>query len=160
MKSFNIDVLTLVSVLFQTGDITREELKTAINTKVGTNTPVGKARDNGGFVTLFVSTDKDTGQIHRSRDEKRIQINFRGDSRDFKNQQAQTPGTLLPQGQVGGVQLTPELIQVLTALTQQQKQPAPQPQQAQQPTVRTPPRQENNGNQQEFIDLELTDIPF
>jgi hypothetical protein len=116
MKSFNLNVAQLVSTLIQSGDLTVDELNTAIEEQRGTNKPCGFAADfHGHNYTLFVATDKETQKVTRSKDGVRVKINLRAQVAK-KDQEAQTPGKVLPQGVQGAPVLPDQILAGLAAL--------------------------------------------
>lgn len=127
MKSFNLNVLQAVSTLFAAGEITIADLNAAIAEKRGLNQPCGHAADfHGHFYSLFVATDKeDRGKVTRSKDGARVKFNLRANDVKKKEQVAQTPGQLLPQGVQGAPAITPQVAALLAALGIQVPQEQP-----------------------------------
>lgn len=82
MRSVNIDVKELVSVLYAAGEITVDDLNEAVNNPQLMNTVVGRAADqHGQFYAIFVATDFDTKVVVRSQDKKRVKLNIRANKR-------------------------------------------------------------------------------
>lgn len=100
MRSININILQAVSTLVAAGEITVDELNTAIAEKRGLNMPCGAAKDeHNHFYSFFVATEKeDRTKARRSKDGLRIKFNLRANDVK-KTQEAQSPGQVLPQTQ-------------------------------------------------------------
>ena len=120
MRSFNMNLVQAVSIAVAAGELTVEELNAGIKEQRGLNYPCGAARDqHGHFYSLFVSTDKETKKVNRSKDGARIKFNLRANDVK-KDQKAQTPGAVLP-GTTGAPGLDAATIQAIADLVVAQK---------------------------------------
>jgi hypothetical protein len=119
MRSFNMNLVQAVSIAVAAGELTVEELNAGIEEARGLNYPCGAARDqHGHFYSLFVSTDKETKKVNRSKDGARIKFNLRANDVK-KDQKAQTPGAVLP-GTQGSPALNQATIQAIADLVAKQ----------------------------------------
>lgn len=122
-----MNLVQAVSIAVAAGELTVEELNAGIEEARGLNYPCGAARDqHGHFYSLFVSTDKETKKVNRSKDGARIKFNLRANDVK-KDQKAQTPGQVLT-GTAGAPGLDAATIQAIAALvTAQTAAPAEAP---------------------------------
>lgn len=130
MKQVYINPLELIATAFSAGLVTVDEINEAINSQRGLNMPCGFAyNEHNQSYGIFFHTDKETRQPKKT-DKGHLALNVRAQQKNQKKQEAQTPGAVLPQGQQGVPQLTPETLaalqQVLAAA--QGGQPVAQPQ--------------------------------
>lgn len=132
MKSINLDLKQLISTALACGALTKADIQEAANEQRGLTYPCGFASDtHGQFYSIFFATDKDDrSEVLRSKDKVRIKFNIRADKRP-KVQAAQTPGSVLPAGQSGVPNLTPDALAALSTvvnlLSAQQAQPKSTP---------------------------------
>lgn len=133
MRSINIDLPRLITLAVSNGAISPKAAADAIRagmnpaTKLPITQHAGHFRTEHGLLgSMFLATDKDTGALRKSEDGKRVRFNFRVSA--AKSQQAQTPGTVLPQGQVGAPALDQQSLVALVQALAAGQVPAAQPQ--------------------------------
>lgn len=119
MRNLYIDPLQLLSTAYTAGEITIEQINSALETPRGLNMPCGFTYNEHrqGFAVFF-STDKDSGKVNKSK-KGHIKLNFQPHDKPKPRQEAATPGQVLGSTQ-GAPVLTPEVqaaIVVLQAAT-------------------------------------------